>query len=932
MFSNNQPSGINNPLQNFRFSQQPEMKPLRQVELEVRLEQLKGQSNDNSNPYYDNSYKNNRDIYRENNARELKNSTPIQSQRPPINQSGSKTYIPEEPSRTSAQNAIKGSFFDNFGEDKRHNNIQNEYRAYVRKLNSRDFQPSEIGGFYKNNQSQDDTRRDRSNGRGRKAQSGGVNQKEDWYIQNYNVGILPGMGKTDGARVTLATQKTMDISPMQERYSNPQNQMRTRENEIRDDNTARMSAGLPGRGGSRLADAGSRIVDGDDFRGFGSRLDQIKVPDSFGDYGNLEQRKEIYNNVQYSKSPQYNNNRSRELMWNMPDFNRKKTADFDGIINEQDYGYGASKVNRAESINDFNDWKANALKKSPETNPVTSTNQNQNQRYLPTDDGGEKNGTSWLKQRESQDVDKKQKQREELQKVYREQMEEKKRKKDEEKRKQMLEDQKEEDRLRRENEELQRQFALELQKKKEQETAKENAQADLNKVVEDFTAAANKRKQNKYNKAFDTSEENSLRRDVVAYQPEPNNMPEREIEYEREVRYDPPPRRLEDLVKETAKFVEDEARFRKRVEFSQDPEMEVHKAVMRRIDATLDEQLDKMKKDLSLHTQLIRDSQSVYKQQAMVSSELRQNAQKDLLRLREDLRMQQVEEEQRPFHNLNMPPPQDYSMKQHVNHSASNKQLKLQEKPGVRLGSFGNKNYSKMQPIQSYDNHDVDLGGTSALGMTLDVDTHYVPVKGLGDLSLETSRAGESQAHIGYDAAKNKFDSYFPEHKTAGPTYNDAQIEHNYLASIKSGGGIEQNEHRYNYIKGPTQVRQYDKPKKDVSHNNDNFGDVEGADEIERLDNLLKRYKENTRQQREEEDRELDQETDQKPLHHTSIPVASHTRIQEKLDYNINENEDDLDLGAYELPDRDEQNLDGGDELNVATHHVEVNRNLHVEA
>ena len=692
----------------------------------------------------------------------------------------------------------------------------------------------------------------------------------------------------------------------------------------RDDVGSARLAGGRGAGGSQLANAGSRIVDGDDFRGFGSRLDQIKVPDSFGDYGNLEQRKDIYSNVQFSKSPQFRD---------FPSY-QKPTSNFD----EQDYRYG----NRAGSVNDIGDWRANAVRKLPSMS-YEATEFNNKKNIGPSSEipskvtaNDEKNGagTNWLKQRESEEVDKKQRQREELQRVYQEQMEEKKRKKEEEKRKQWLEDQKEEERLRKENEEIQRQFALEVQKKKEQELAKENAQLKLNEVVEDFTNAANKRKQSKFNKAFETSEENSLKREPVV-------MKQEEIvEPEREMRYDPPPRRLEDLVKETAKFVEDEARFKKRVEFSKDPELEVHKAVMRRIDATLDEQLDKMKKDLSLHTQFLRDSQATYKQQALVASELRQNAQKDLLRLREDLRMQQIEEETRPFQNLNFTPAQE------LKQASSTKQLlpqtKAPEKPGLRLGT---KNYSKMQPIQSYDNNydDVDLGGgagTSRMGMTLDVDTHYVPVKGLGDLSLETSRAENKYAldskneMVGFegeyeDVAKNKFDSLFPGHsKQQSHQNSDAQIEHNYRAAIKNGGGIESNEHRFNYMKGPTQVRQYEKVQqqnRNVLNKKDDFGDVEGADEIERLDNLLKRYRENARQQDDDDDEmELAQETDIKPIQqqsHKKIP----TPIQEKFD----------DLGDYELPDREEdENNNEDDALNLANNHIDMNsRNFqHVEA
>jgi len=352
---------------------------------------------------------------------------------------------------------------------------------------------------------------------------------------------------------------------------------------------------------------------------------------------------------------------------------------------------------------------------------------------------------------------------------------------------------------------------------------------------------------------------------------------------------------------------------------------------MRRIDETLDEQLDKMKKDLTMHTQLLRDSQATYKQQALVASELRQNAQKDLLRLREDLRMQQVEEETRPFQNLNFTPAH-----QEFKQSSSTKQLipaqnhKAPEKAGLRLGT---KNYSKMQPIQSYDDHfgDVDLGGgagTSRMGMTLDVDTHYVPVKGLGDLSLETSRAENKYALesknelVGFDndddVAKNRFDSLFPQHKGNHDnnkySNSDAHIEHNYRAAIKevkNGGGIELNEHRFNYMKGPTQVRQYEK----VQNKNgpkDDFGDVEGADEIERLDNLLKRYKENVRQVREnDDDMELAQETNIKPIQQTHNRIP--TIVQEKFD----------DEGDYELPDREEQEDSG---MNLANNH------LHVEA
>ena len=208
------------------------MKPLRQVELEVRLGQLKSQANDNSNPYYDNTYSNNRDIYRENKnnySADFKSSTPIQSQRPPIDRNDD---VPAQNQRRnygaepSGQNAGKG-FMDNFGDNQRHNNIQNDLRNYVRKLNSRDYQPSEIGGFYKN-QDSNKNGRDRSNGRGgRRGQNqSAANQKEDWYVQNYNVGILPGMGKPEDGRSSVNRQKTFEVSPMQERYNNNNDQTR----------------------------------------------------------------------------------------------------------------------------------------------------------------------------------------------------------------------------------------------------------------------------------------------------------------------------------------------------------------------------------------------------------------------------------------------------------------------------------------------------------------------------------------------------------------------------------------------------------------------------------------------------------------------------------------------------------------------------------
>ena len=209
----------------------------------------------------------------------------------------------------------------------------------------------------------------------------------------------------------------------------------------------------------------------------------------------------------------------------------------------------------------------------------------------------------------------------------------------------------------------------------------------------------------------------------------------------------------------------------------------------------------------------------------MIAQELRQNAQKDLMRLREELRNQQLQEERRPYEGFD-----PVSTDQQFSRTAGFQGGKQPEKSGLRIPM---KNYTKMQ---GFEDEGEDLGAPQ--GFNLEVETAYVPVRRLdGDLpTIKESHgiAGLMTKHglkddrtssLVNDAAMHKFGQLFPGHKnqsSENSLRSEARAENNLrsvdkvLSSHSSAkhNVIDQNEHSHNYLKGPTQIRQGEKVNK----------------------------------------------------------------------------------------------------------------------
>ena len=205
-------------------------------------------------------------------------------------------------------------------------------------------------------------------------------------------------------------------------------------------------------------------------------------------------------------------------------------------------------------------------------------------------------GNEWLVERTRQEEDKKQKQKDELQRIYREQIEEKNRKKDEEKRKKLEEERREEERLRKENEELNRQFLAEQQQKKQKSGANPTVQPTQQvAVIDDY---AQKRPQ-KQIQQFETSAENTMG----------GNHYDKPSEYENNAQI----MKIEDMIKSSANKLADQMRSNKRLELYSDPEINVHRAAMEKYNFTLDDELQKMRRNLEQQSSMIKNELISYK-------------------------------------------------------------------------------------------------------------------------------------------------------------------------------------------------------------------------------------------------------------------------------------------------------------------------------
>ena len=103
---------------------------------------------------------------------------------------------------------------DNFGQNSVHNRIQQEYKDYVKTYDSNKLS---YGSKVPLNHNVGPYGEDKNRSPLRKKNlDASNNQADSWYVQNYNVGILPGMGSGSEGRKP-ARMPTYDPKPLQNR-------------------------------------------------------------------------------------------------------------------------------------------------------------------------------------------------------------------------------------------------------------------------------------------------------------------------------------------------------------------------------------------------------------------------------------------------------------------------------------------------------------------------------------------------------------------------------------------------------------------------------------------------------------------------------------------------------------------------------------------
>ena len=257
------------------------------------------------------------------------------------------------------------------------------------------------------------------------------------------------------------------------------------------------------------------------------------------------------------------------------------------------------------------------------------------------------------------------------------------------------------------------------------------------------------------------------------------------------------------------------------------------------------------------------------------------------MRLREELRNQQLQEERRPYEEFDLA-----STDKQFTKTPGLRGRKQSEKSGLRIPK---KNYSK---IQGFEDEEEDLGASQVFNF--EVETDYVPIGGLLDGHLQTFKkphgiAGLMTKHglnddrtssLVNDDAMHKFGQIFSDnrnHSSENSLRSEAKAQNNSRTMNKVSSShnsaknnmIDHNEHSYNYFKESTQIRQGEKTSK-ASYNNK--GHNEGEDKIQRLEGLLDTYQSKDEHSLQSQHSQLSHHQNQ-----TKKPIGLPARYEEKI-------------------------------------------------